>query len=132
MNYLQILFQWFSKLPCKLGHQGLWCMVNSISDAIYDYFRQKTFTTPDKFITVKRIIIMIKLCIFTPKCMNCFIQIFLSWSIIQSLDEIIHLIMMFPIWIIEYHLFNVRNFTWHPTSHRIISINMFIYFIPQL
>ena len=31
----------FSKLSCKLQHQGLWLTVKSISNATYDYFHHE-------------------------------------------------------------------------------------------
>ena len=90
------------------------------------------FNTPDKLVTVKKIVLMIEFSLFTLKCINRFIQLFLRRIIIQTIDDIIYLNMMFSIWVFEYTLSNMRNYTYHPTIHSIISIDVFISFITQL
>ena len=55
------------------------------------------FNAPNKFITVKRIILLIELFIFTPKRIKCFILLLLIQSSIQSIDFNNELNMMFSI-----------------------------------
>ena len=72
-------------------------MVNSISDATDELLITNIFTTTDKFITVKIIILIIEFCIFATKRIKCFIQLFSDYPEIKILDEIIHLSMIFSI-----------------------------------
>ena len=88
------------------------------------------FTTPDKFITVKRTILIIEFCLFTSEIIKGFIKLFLRGSSKQSIYDSIYLNHRISIWFFEHILSNVRNNTWHPTSHRIISIDMFLYLNP--
>ena len=52
------------------------------------------FITRDKFIAVKRIILIIESCIFTAKRIKQFMQLFLRKPIKEGLDTSIHLIHM--------------------------------------
>ena len=90
------------------------------------------FTTPDKFGTVKNIILMIEIFIFAPKRIKVFMKLFFRWVRKQGLDKSIHLIPIISVWIFEDILPNVIDYAQHPTSHSIISINISLSFNPQL
>ena len=70
MNAQHILFREFLYLPCKQQNQELWWMVRSIFIPYINVSITDIFTVPDKLITVKRIIIMIEICIFAPERIN--------------------------------------------------------------
>ena len=67
------------------------------------------FATPDKFVTVKRINIMIEIGILTPEGIKIFMQLFLRWISKQGLDDSIHLITVVSL-MIGYIIPNVSNY----------------------
>ena len=77
MNALQILSRQFLKLLCKLQNQGLWFTLNSLLMPQMNINIKNIFATPDKFVTVKRINIMIEIGILTPEGIKIFMQLFL-------------------------------------------------------
>ena len=89
------------------------------------------YNITDKLISIKVIIPFIEIYIFAPERIKSSMLLFFSWSSKQSVDNIIHLNMMFILCIFKDIFPNVRYFTYHPTSYNIISIDMFLPFILQ-
>ena len=90
------------------------------------------FTTPDKFVNVKGISIIIGISISTTRRLKGFMQLFFKRINKQGLDNIILLIPMIFLSTFEDILPNVENYAQHPTIHIIISVDRFLVLNPQL